>query len=265
MRKIKDAVDLSTDEKIYFRGHAKVTYLSDGRNIEDAMSNLATTEWVEGKKYVNESFVKGAIAEAQLEGSEIEIPVKDVQVDDSTVVDESGIAKIDLKDYVKSTSLANVATSGNYDDLSNKPTIPASVTSETISGWGFTKNQGTYSKPTDGIPTSDLTSDVQTALEKATSAIQSSDLAKVATSGSYNDLSDKPDPPTIITESTISGWGFTKNTGTYSKPETGIPASDLSEDVQTALEKANSTNHVTKEYLDTVISESITNVLNTEV
>ena len=240
MRKIKDAVDLSTDEKIYFRGHAKVTYLSDGRNIEDAMSNLATTEWVEGKKYVNESFVKGAIAEAQLEGSEIEIPVKDVRVDNSTVVDENGIAKIDLKDYVKSSSLANVATSGSYNDLSNKPTIPDSVTSETISGWGFTKNTGTYSKPTDGIPKSDLATDVQTSLEKATSAVQSSDLATVATSGSYNDLSDKPNPPAIITESTVSGWGFTKNTGTYSKPATGIPTSDLSEDVQSSLSKANS-------------------------
>lgn len=30
-----------------------------------------------------------------------------------------------------------------------------------------------------------------------------------------------------VTESTVSGWGFTKNTGTYSKPSTGIPASDL--------------------------------------
>ena len=36
-------------------------------------------------------------------------------------------------------------------------------------------------------------------------------LADVATTGSYNDLTNKP---TIPTESTVSGWGFTKNTGT---------------------------------------------------
>lgn len=63
-------------------------------------------------------------------------------------------------------------------------------------------------------------------------------LAKVATSGSYNDLNDKPTIPSEVTESTVSGWGFTKNTGTYSKPSTGIPKSDLASAVQTSLGKA---------------------------
>ena len=39
-------------------------------------------------------------------------------------------------------------------------------------------------------------------------------LAAVATSGSYNDLSDKPTIPSPVTETTVSNWGFTKNTGT---------------------------------------------------
>lgn len=42
----------------------------------------------------------------------------------------------------------------------------------------------------------------------------SADLAQVATSGSYNALKDKPTIPPAITESVVSGWGFTKNTGT---------------------------------------------------
>jgi len=33
--------------------------------------------------------------------------------------------------------------------------------------------------------------------------------------------------PSAVTEQTVAGWGFTKNTGTYSKPSGGIPASDL--------------------------------------
>lgn len=33
--------------------------------------------------------------------------------------------------------------SGNYNDLTNKPTIPSAVTEATVSGWGFTKNAGT--------------------------------------------------------------------------------------------------------------------------
>ena len=40
------------------------------------------------------------------------------------------------------------------------------------------------------------------------------DLAVVAKSGSYNDLSNKPTIPSAVTESTVSGWGFTKNAGT---------------------------------------------------
>ena len=59
-------------------------------------------------------------------------------------------------------------------------------------------------------------------------------------SGSYNDLTDKPAIPDAVTEGTVSGWGFTKNTGTYSKPADGIPKSDLAAAVQTSLGKADS-------------------------
>lgn len=44
---------------------------------------------------------------------------------------------------------------------------------------------------------------------------------------SYNDLTNKPTIPSAVTESTVSGWGFTKNTGTYSKPSGGIPNTDV--------------------------------------
>lgn len=43
----------------------------------------------------------------------------------------------------KIPNLAAVASSGSYNDLSNKPTIPSAVTESTVSGWGFTKNAGT--------------------------------------------------------------------------------------------------------------------------
>ena len=63
--------------------------------------------------------------------------------------------------------------SGSYNDLTNKPTIPSAITESTVSGWGFTKNTGTYSKPSNGIPKSDLASAVQTSLDKADTALQS--------------------------------------------------------------------------------------------
>lgn len=39
-RKIKDAKDLETGEKIYLKGHAKATYMSDGLSVEDAIKDL---------------------------------------------------------------------------------------------------------------------------------------------------------------------------------------------------------------------------------
>lgn len=51
--------------------------------------------------------------------------VDDVKVNGTSVVDENKVAQIDLTSYVESADLATVATTGDYDDLSNKPTIPA--------------------------------------------------------------------------------------------------------------------------------------------
>lgn len=39
-RKIQDAKDLKTGEKVYLKGHAKVTYMSDGISVEDAITEL---------------------------------------------------------------------------------------------------------------------------------------------------------------------------------------------------------------------------------
>ena len=129
---------------------------------------------------------------------------------------------------------AGSSFSGSYNDLTDKPAIPDAVTEGTVSGWGFTKNTGTYSKPTGGIPKTDLAPAVQAVIDKADA------LALVAESGSYNDLTDKPTIPDAVTEGTVSGWGFTKNTGTYSKPTGGIPKADLAPAVQTSLGKADS-------------------------
>ena len=96
---------------------------------------------------------------------------------DSGKVDKvtgKGLSSNDYTDAAKAKvdALAPVATSGNYDDLTNKPTIPSPVTEQTASGWGFTKNTGTYSKPTGGIPKTDLANDVQASLGKAETALQ---------------------------------------------------------------------------------------------
>lgn len=121
---------------------------------------------------------------------------------------------------VQPEDLASVATTGSYTDLIDKPNIPAEVTETTVSGWGFTKNTGTLtgvkmngaSKPvTDGVV--DLGT-VITSHQDISNKVDKDDLATVATTGSYEDLINKPTIPSEVTETTVSGWGFTKNTGT---------------------------------------------------
>lgn len=41
-RKIKDAKDLSTNDLIYFKGHAQATFMSDGRTVEEAINQIET-------------------------------------------------------------------------------------------------------------------------------------------------------------------------------------------------------------------------------
>lgn len=97
---------------------------------------------------------------------------------------------------------------------------------------------------------SDL-STIRSGASAGATAVQPSDLATVATSGSYNDLSNKPSE---VTESTVSGWGFTKNTGTYSKPSGGIPKTDLASAVQASLGKADTA-------LQSISSSDVTSAL----
>ena len=93
-----------------------------------------------------------------------------------------------LTGYAKTADLSTVATSGSYNDLSDKPTIPTA-----------------YTHPS-SHPASMITG-----------------LAKVATSGSYNDLSNKPTIPTIPSSLPANGGnadtvgGYTIWTGTQAQ------------------------------------------------
>ena len=132
------------------------------------------------------------------------------------------LLKTDAEDtYAKISSLSTVATSGSYNDLLNKPTIPT-TTNELTNNSGFITNSvnnltnytltsslsdvalsGNYEdlSNTPSIPTnvSDLTNDsgyITNTVNNLTNYTLSSNLSTVATSGSYNDLQDKPTIPT---------------------------------------------------------------------
>lgn len=255
------------------------------------------------------------------------------------------------------TSLAKVATSGSYNDLSNKPTIPAeqvnadwnatsgkaqilnkptipsAVTESTVSEWGFAKSSALQTKAEDSSvvhKTGNETISGAKTFNSGVNFLGSGDSNAVtlstntriningtnktvlgfgsgtfyinhadytlllrgkATRPTYNgadmalssDVTAKQDKlvsgtniKTIngtsilgsgdvtiegggatLTEADIAAMGFTKNTGTYSKPSGGIPKSDLSSEVQTSLGKADTAlQSYTEQYKGTITGVS---------
>lgn len=81
----------------------------------------------------------GSIQETLVSGSNIKT-INGFSVLGYGNIDISTNGTIDLSGYVTKEELSSVATSGDYNDLSNKPD---NVVESTVSGWGFTKNPGT--------------------------------------------------------------------------------------------------------------------------
>ena len=120
-------------------------------------------------------------------------------------------------------------------------TIPDAVTESTVAGWGFTKNTGTLTTETqlskgtatgNGNAVTDINvSNHQITLVKGKTFLETAPVTSVngklgavtvkenvqsdwnATTGDAVIL-NKPTIPAAVTESTVAGWGFTKNTGT---------------------------------------------------
>lgn len=164
----------------------------------------------------------------------------------------SGVAKIlnkpDLSVYAQSSNLATVATSGDYNDLSNRPSIPAAqVNADWDANSGVSQilnkpnlatvaTSGDYSdlsnKPV--IPAAQVQSNWNESDSTSKAYIQnkpdlsvyaqSANLATVATSGDYSDLSNKP---TIPAAQVQSNWNESDNTSKafiLNKPDLSVYA-----------------------------------------
>ena len=151
-----------------------------------------------------------------------------------------------LTDYPKKTELANVATSGDYTDLINTPTIPST---EGLATETYVQNK--IAEVVNSAPgTLDTLNELAQALgndpnfattmatelgKKANTA----NLATVATSGSYNDLSDTPTIPSVgngtltIQKNGTSAGTFTANDTTDKTINIIVPTkvSELTDDV----------------------------------
>lgn len=151
-----------------------------------------------------------------------------------------------LTDYPKKTELANVATSGDYTDLINTPTIPST---EGLATETYVQNK--IAEVVNSAPgTLDTLNELAQALGNdpnfaATMATElgkkanTEDLSTVATSGNYNDLSNKPTIPSVgngtltIQKNGTSAGTFTANATTDKTINIIVPTkvSELTDDV----------------------------------
>ena len=122
-----------------------------------------------------------------------------------------------INQKANSADLATVATSGSYNDLSNKPTIPTDYVKYTAQT--LTQAQKSQARSNIGAGTSNF-------------------------DGTWGSLSGKPNVVQSTGNSTsdvMSQKAVTDELNKkYTKPESGIPKSDLATGVQTSLDKADS-------------------------
>lgn len=143
--------DLTNDSN-FLTSHQDISGKQDKSNIVTSWS-VTTSD----TKYPSEKLVK-----TDLDGKVDKVNGKGLSTND---YDNTAKNKVD--------SLATVATSGSYADLSNKPTIPTVVSTIADGNSNAVSSDAVY--------------------DALALKADSSGLSTVATSGSYNDLSDKPD------------------------------------------------------------------------
>ena len=172
-----------------------------------------------------------------------------IQLTDGTFLDAIAIAKIvdmapedldtmkEIADWISNHEEEVVSILEGLDSKADKGDVEALAE---VVETKATKDEvnSKYSKPTGGIPKSDLTTSVQSSLNKADTALQShQDISNLATKTEVN--------------------------AKYTKPSSGIPKTDLNSTVQASLNKADSAlqNHqdishlATKEEVENKLSE----------
>lgn len=152
-RQIKNARDLKTNELIYFKSHAKATYLSDGSTVEDTINNIKEKD-VDLSDYVTSSQLSTALSGKQDKIDDLvniregaALAENSVQYNDKDfgIASMEGISTSDGNIYVLPNTLA--ANEGLGDVLATLNDIPEPITINTVSDWGFIKDKGIYIIP----------------------------------------------------------------------------------------------------------------------
>ena len=191
--------------KLYFNNFEKNTWIdytlphwnesNIGNNLEHKEYILATTEDISGLATKEEVTAVANDLSNHTSNDTIHVTASD-KAEWSNKVNQEQIAdmatKTDLNDYATKVELGDYelksdAFSGDYNDLTNKPSIPTK-TSELTNDSGFIDSSALT-----GLATETYANNA--ANNAANDAVNSLDqtLAQVAKTGSYSDLSDKPD------------------------------------------------------------------------
>lgn len=126
-RKIKNAVNNTTGELIYFKGHAQATYMSDGSTVEDAIKNI---------KPDLSDYVKSEELEGYAKTSDIPSLEGLAKTEDIPSLD--GYAKTEdipsLEGYVQSSQLPDFNEFIKSDDI---PSLEGLATEDFVTSQGY--------------------------------------------------------------------------------------------------------------------------------
>lgn len=206
-------VDYYTDEEIDAIKDEIAKEVTVGAKGEDGKSvyQIAVDEGFEGSEADWLASLKGADGRNGIDGIngtngkdgtngvDGKTPVKGVDYftqEEIQQIEDNAADKVDTAGFAKSADLSTVATSGSYEDLTDKPNIPDAyelpVASATTLGGvkvgsGLDITNGVLSATGGGVADAVDWSKVQNKPE----------FADVATSGDYSDLSNKPTIPSV--------------------------------------------------------------------
>lgn len=133
------------------------------------------------------------------------------------------------------TTLASVATSGSYNDLSNKPTIPT-VNNGALSIYGVETKVATFEANQSG--TSNVVFQAGNNVTITPSVSSGTGIISIAATDTTYSSKTAASGGTDVSLCTTGEKYTWNNKGTYSKPSGGIPKTDLASAVQTSLGKA---------------------------
>ena len=148
-RKIKNAVNNTTGELIYFKGHAKATFMSDGSTVEDAINNIESK--IDLSDYVKSEELEGYAKISDIPSLEGYAKTEDIPSLD-------GYAKTEdipsLDDYAKTSELPNFNEFAKTDDIPSLegyakeediPSLDGYATQQWVNEQGFFKEHQSIS------------------------------------------------------------------------------------------------------------------------